>query len=69
MKALAERIGLNRVAAIFIGCALVVEICRTQLFAGSKAGAIVCSLAEIVFLALAMGVFVFARRSHGTRKL
>jgi hypothetical protein len=65
MKALALRIGLYRVAAILVGCALVIEICRTQLFAGNTLGTVVCSLGEVVFLALAAGVFVMARRSPG----
>jgi hypothetical protein len=64
MKALAERIGLYRVAALLVGCALVIEICRMQLFAGNTAGTIACTLGEVVFLAAAAGVFVLARRSR-----
>ena len=67
MKALAVRIGLYRVAALLVGCALVIEICRMQLFAGNTLGTIACTLAEVVFLALAAGVFVIARRSPTTR--
>ena len=51
MKALAARIGLYRVAALLIGCALVVEICRMQLFAGNTAATIACTFGEVVFLA------------------
>lgn len=64
MKALAERIGLYRVAALLVGCALLIEICRVQLVAGNTVGAIVCTLGEVVFLAAAAGVFVLARRSR-----
>ena len=63
MKALAARIGLYRVSALLVGCALVIEICRMQLFAGNTVGTIACTLGEVVFLALAAGVFVIARRS------
>lgn len=63
MRALAARIGPFRVAAIFVGCALVIEICRTQLFAGHTAATIACTLGEVVFLVLAAGTFVQARRS------
>jgi len=64
MKALGERIGLYRVAAILVGCALVIEVCRMQLFGGNTAGTIACTLGEVVFLAAAAGVFVLARRSR-----
>ena len=63
MRALGARIGLYRVAALLVGCALVIEICRMQLFAGNTLGTIVCTLGEVVFLAAAAGVFVMARRS------
>ena len=63
MKALAARIGLYRVAALLVGCALVIEICRTQLFAGNTVATIACTFGEVVFLAAAAGVFVLARRS------
>jgi len=66
MKALAARIGLYRVAALLIGCALVIEICRMKLFAGNTAGTVACTFAEVLFLTLAAGVFTIARRS-GTR--
>jgi hypothetical protein len=67
MRALAARIGLFRVAAILVGGALAIEICRMQLFAGSTVGTIACTLGEVVFLALAAGVFVLARRSGTAR--
>ncbi len=67
MRAVAERIGLYRVAALFVGCALAVELCRTQLFAGNTVGTVTCTLGEVVFLALAAGVFVLARRSGAAR--
>ena len=49
--------------AVLVACALVIEICRTQLFAGNTAGTIACTLGEVVFLAAAAGIFVLARRS------
>ena len=67
MKALAGRIGPYRVAALLVGCALVVEIFRVQLFAGNTSATIACTLGEVVFLALAAGVFVLARRSGTPR--
>jgi len=66
MRALAARIGLNRVAALLVGCALVIEICRTQIFAGSTVGTIACTFGEVVFLAGAAGVFVLALRSRSS---
>ena len=66
MRALAERIGLYRVAAILIGCALVLEILRVQAFADSTGAQIACTVGEVAFLALAAGVFVTARRARGS---
>ena len=66
MRALAARIGLYRVAALLVGCALVIEICRTQIFRDNTVGTIACSLGEVVFLAAAAGVFVLARRSRSS---
>ena len=63
MKALAARIGLNRVAALLVGCALVIEICRTQLFGGNTAATVACTLGEVIFVAAAAAVVVLARRS------
>ena len=65
MRALCERIGLYRVAAILIGCALVLEIVRVQVLPGSTAATIACTLGEVVFVAAAAGVFMIARRRHG----
>ncbi len=67
MKALAARIGLYRVAALLIGCALVLELCRVRLLSGSTAATVACTFGEIVFLALAAGVFVIARRPRARR--
>jgi hypothetical protein len=66
MRALGARIGLYRVAALLIGCALVVEICRLQLFSDNTAATIACTFGEVLFLTLAAGLFTLARRS-GTR--
>ena len=63
MKALGARIGLYRVAAILIACALVIEICRMQLFSDNTAATIACTFAEVLFLTIAAGVFTLARRS------
>jgi hypothetical protein len=64
VRALAERIGLYRVAALLIACALALEIVRVQVLAGSSTAQVVCTLGEVVFLALAATVFVTARRRH-----
>ena len=64
MKALAERIGLYRVAAILVGCALVLEIVRVQALPGRSWATVACTLGEVVFVAAAAGVFVIARRRH-----
>jgi hypothetical protein len=64
MRTVGARIGLYRVAAILIGCALVLEIIRTQVFPDSEAAAIACTFGEVAFLALAAGVFVAARRAR-----
>ena len=65
MKAAAQRIGLHRVAAILVGCALALEIVRTQVVSAGSVAGIACTFGEVLFLALAAGVFVAARRSHG----
>ena len=67
MRAFAARIGLYRVAALLVGCALVIEVCRTQIFAGNTVATVACTLGEVVFLAAAAGVFVLARRSTRQR--
>ena len=64
MKDLAERIGLYRVAALLIACALVLEIVRVQLLPGSSVAQVGCTLGEVAFLALAATVFITARRRH-----
>jgi hypothetical protein len=63
VRAVVGRIGLYRVAAILIGCALVLEIIRMQLVTPGSWGVIACTVAEIAFLAMAAGVFVTARRA------
>jgi hypothetical protein len=65
MKALVERIGLYRVAAILIGGALVVEILRVQVFPGSTLATIACTLGEVILVAAAAGAFITARRAAG----
>ena len=62
MKALALRIGLYRVAAILIGCALVLEILRVEVLSGSRFGAIAVTFGEVTLLAAAAGLFMLARR-------
>jgi hypothetical protein len=69
MKALALRIGLYRVAAIFVACALGIEVLRIEVASGNTAATIACSLAEACFLALAAWVFVIARRSRDRSQL
>ncbi len=63
MRALAERIGPFRVAALLVACALALEIVRTQAFAAGSAGAVVCTVGEIAFLVVAAVPFF-----HGMRK-
>ena len=65
MRALGERIGLYRVAAILIGGALALEVVRAQVLPESTVATIACTLGEVVFVAAAAGVFVIARRRHG----
>ncbi len=62
MKALARRVGLYRVAAILIGFALVLEVVRVKVLEGSTEETVACTLGEVVFLALAAGVFIIAHR-------
>lgn len=65
MRRLGERIGLNRVAALLVGCALGLEIVRLQVLPRDSRGGVACTLGEVVFLALAVAVVVAARRdSH-----
>ncbi len=63
MKTIAHRIGLNRVAAILVGCALVLEIIRVQVVS-STAATVACTVGEVAFLALAVLAFIIARREH-----
>jgi hypothetical protein len=65
VRELGERIGLYRVAALLIGCALALEIVRVQVLPGSTMATIACTLGEVVFVAAAAGIFVTARRRHG----
>ena len=65
MKRLVERIGPYRVAALLIGCALVLEVLRVQVLAGTAVGQVACTLGEVVFLALSAAVFITARRRPG----
>ena len=67
MKALVLRIGLYRVAAILVGCALVLEILRVEVLTGSRAGAIAVTVGEVAFLAAAAGVFMLARKASPRR--
>ena len=62
MKALVARIGLYRVAAVMVGCALVLEVLRVQVVPSSTAATVALTLGEVVFLALAAALFLIARR-------
>ena len=62
MKTFGERIGLYRVAAVLIGCALVLELVRVQVLDGSGAGGVACTFGEVAFLAAAASLFLTARR-------
>jgi hypothetical protein len=64
MRTIGARIGLFRVAAILIGCALALEIIRVRVLPESAAATIACTIGEVAFLALAAGVFVAARRAR-----
>lgn len=64
MRSIGARIGMFRVAAILIGCALALEVIRTQVLPGSTAATIASTFGEVAFLALAAGVFVAARRAQ-----
>lgn len=63
MRALIERLGLFRVAAALVACALALEIVRTQAVAAGSAGAVACTVGEIAFLVLAAVPFF-----HGMRR-
>ena len=64
MKALVARIGIYRVAAILVGCALLVEILRVEVLPQTHVAAIVSTLVEVAFVAAAAAVIVIARRSQ-----
>ena len=67
MKTLVLRIGLYRVAAILVGCALGLEILRVEVLSGSTAAVIAISVGEVAFLAGAVRVFMLARRRSARR--
>jgi hypothetical protein len=62
VRALVERIGLYRVAAVMVGCALVLEVLRVQVFPSSTDVTVAVTLGEVVFLALAAAAFLIARK-------
>ena len=62
VRAIGERIGLYRVAAILIACALALEIVRVRVVDGGEAATIACTFGEVAFLAAAVAVFFAARR-------
>ena len=67
MKALAGRIGLYRIAAILIGCALLLKILRVEVLSETRTGTIVSTMGEVLLLALAAGVFMLARSRSARR--
>jgi hypothetical protein len=67
VKALAARIGLYRIAAILIGCALLLEILRVEVLSETRTGTIVSTMGEVLLLALAAGVFMLARSRSARR--
>jgi hypothetical protein len=64
MKALVARIGLARVAAVLVGCALVLEILRVEVLPRTAAATVACTLGEVAFIAAAAGLIMIARRSR-----
>jgi hypothetical protein len=62
VKALAGRIGLYRIAAVLVGCALVLEILRVEVLPQTAAATIGCTLGEVVFVAAAAALIVLVRR-------
>jgi hypothetical protein len=68
MRRLGGRIGPYRVAALLIGCALVLEVLRVRVLAGSSVAQVTCTLGEVVFLALSATVFITARRRPGRER-
>jgi hypothetical protein len=67
MRALLERIGLYRAAAIMIACALGLEILRLQVLPRSTLATIASTIGEVVFVGAAAGLFITARRAAGRR--
>lgn len=62
MRLLIERIGLFRVAALLVACALALEIVRTQALAPGSPGAVACTMGEVAFLAVAAVPFYYGMR-------
>ncbi len=62
MRELGERLGLYRVAALLVGCALALEIVRTRALPEGSAWAVVCTVGEIAFLVAAAVPFFHANR-------
>jgi len=63
VKELVERIGLFRVAALLVACALALEIVRTQALAAGSPATVACTVGEIAFLVAAAVPFF-----HGMRR-
>ena len=64
MKALVARIGIHRLAAILVGCALVLEILRVEVLPQTQTASIAATVGEIAFIAAAGALIVIARRPH-----
>jgi pimeloyl-ACP methyl ester carboxylesterase len=58
---LVARVGYFRVAAVLIGCALVLEIFRNRAFAPGSSGRVACTWGEIAFFAAAALPFLAGR--------
>ena len=61
MIGLVERIGYFRVAALLVGCALVLEIVGSRLFAPGSFGRVACTVGEVGFFASAALPFLAGR--------
>jgi hypothetical protein len=55
------------VAALLIGCALVLEVLRNAVLPATRTASVVTTMGEILFLALAAAVFILARTRHPGR--
>ncbi len=64
MRRVAARIGLFRVAALFVLGALVCDAVSRQAFAAGSAGAIVARVASVAFFVAALVPFAFALRER-----